>query len=500
MQYNKIIYFFELLHLPLILILVLLFSRLNTRRSNNILSFDAKILNPITFGFLTNLISVFLKIISNDEFPLNTFSIVPERLIDLTYITVSNWTSYFFVFAFIKYINNDSSQIYNRHKFMPHLTMNVNTINILFLLISVLVGFSSDYPETHKWISFFYSVLSLLCVILLFEDLTKKFVASRAIFIGFVIWLVVQIGLLFMEGEYEELVSIICFSLSFFGKLLILIGSTTWYVIFGYKNLEKAIEEEKLKDATQKTYDKLHEILKDILHDIFDPINLLESKLEVIENNDFNKEEDVKEINYSLAYVRAILELSQESYNYNTNSTGDNRENPEYKRLRKQSINKLLQLSFSIVRAKLRDSEFDITLEPKFAKNKYSMFKCRAVDIVTIFTNLISNAIDSYSGLREEYSSERIIYVETKNVSNDILVMITDKGKGIPDHIKEKIFNPGFSTKDKEGLKGHGLYKARETIGKYTESEITFTSKYYDGNEVGDHGTTFSIMFKNQKK
>lgn len=57
---------------------------------------------------------------------------------------------------------------------MPHLTMNVNTINILFLLISVLVGFSSDYPETHKWISFFYSVLSLLCVILLFEDLTKN--------------------------------------------------------------------------------------------------------------------------------------------------------------------------------------------------------------------------------------------------------------------------------------------------------------------------------------
>jgi signal transduction histidine kinase len=54
-------------------------------------------------------------------------------------------------------------------------------------------------------------------------------------------------------------------------------------------------------------------------------------------------------------------------------------------------------------------------------------------------------------------------------------VSITDSGKGIPDEIKEKIFNPFFTTKPPGEGSGLGLDIVKKILEKH-QGSITFDS------------------------
>lgn len=92
--------------------------------------------------------------------------------------------------------------------------------------------------------------------------------------------------------------------------------------------------------------------------------------------------------------------------------------------------------------------------------------------------NVILNAID------ESYKTKNII-IEIKETDYTVEIKITNLGPTIKEDVKNKIFNPFFTTK-KNGT-GLGLSIARSTI-KANSGEINFTSK----NKV----TTFTVSFK----
>jgi signal transduction histidine kinase len=66
-----------------------------------------------------------------------------------------------------------------------------------------------------------------------------------------------------------------------------------------------------------------------------------------------------------------------------------------------------------------------------------------------------------------------------------IRLTIKDKGEGIPEEIKEDIFNPFFSTKEKKEGSGLGLYIVYNEVNKM-QGDIKVDS------QVGE-GTTFTI-------
>ena len=101
--------------------------------------------------------------------------------------------------------------------------------------------------------------------------------------------------------------------------------------------------------------------------------------------------------------------------------------------------------------------------------------------LVQVVNNLITNAIQSYNGKKEES-----IALKVKKDNNDLIISVEDHGCGMPDDVQEKLFKSMITTKGKNGT-GLGMFMSYSTIKGHFNGDITFTS------EVGK-GTTFNII------
>lgn len=94
--------------------------------------------------------------------------------------------------------------------------------------------------------------------------------------------------------------------------------------------------------------------------------------------------------------------------------------------------------------------------------------------------NLVKNAIDAIKGKGK-------IKVELKNNEQNIQILVSDTGKGIPKNQFRKVFEPGFSTK-KRGW-GLGLSLTQRIVEKYHKGTIKVLK-----SEIGK-GTTFLVQY-----
>ena len=99
--------------------------------------------------------------------------------------------------------------------------------------------------------------------------------------------------------------------------------------------------------------------------------------------------------------------------------------------------------------------------------------------LVQVLDNLIINAIQSYEGEKGS-----ILFQVTKAGPN-VIFIIGDKGKGISDALKKKLFKEMVTTKGKDGT-GLGLFMSYSTIKGKFEGDMWFESK------LGE-GTTFYV-------
>jgi two-component system, NtrC family, sensor kinase len=115
-----------------------------------------------------------------------------------------------------------------------------------------------------------------------------------------------------------------------------------------------------------------------------------------------------------------------------------------------------LRLSYHGYRAK--DKSFHAKFETDFDA---SLPKVNVVpqDIGRVVLNLINNAFYAVTlrHSRGDNSYQPTVWVSTQKLNDNILISVKDNGNGIPDHIKEKIFQPFFTTKPTGQGTGLGL-------------------------------------------
>jgi signal transduction histidine kinase len=147
-----------------------------------------------------------------------------------------------------------------------------------------------------------------------------------------------------------------------------------------------------------------------------------------------------------------------------------------------------LRLSYHGLRAK--DKSFNADFKTDFDPN---LPKVNAIpqDIGRLLLNLINNAFYAVSykaSTTEESGYKPEVILTTKKHQNSIELSVKDNGPGIPDSIKDKIFQPFFTTKPTGQGTGLGLSLSYDIV-KAHGGELKVDSK--EGN-----GTVFSVVLK----
>jgi signal transduction histidine kinase len=253
----------------------------------------------------------------------------------------------------------------------------------------------------------------------------------------------------------------------------------------------------------------LGELTAGIAHEIQNPLNfvnnfsevseeLVDEMKEEIEKGDFEEVKfianDLKENLSKISHhgkradsiVKGMLEHSRankgEKAPTNLNALAD-----EY-----------VRLSYHGMRAKDKtfNADFKLDLDPNVPQ-----VNAVASDIGRVILNLVNNAFyavheKAKSGI-EGYKPE--VVVSSSKTENGIEISVKDNGNGIPDSIKEKIFQPFFTTKPTGSGTGLGLslsYDIVKAHGGELKVETKHTSYSTDAKEIGGRGegTEFRII------
>jgi len=168
-------------------------------------------------------------------------------------------------------------------------------------------------------------------------------------------------------------------------------------------------------------------------------------------------------------------------------------------------INAIVEESLNLAYhgARAERSGFNITLKHELDPAA-GMVDLYPQEITRVFLNLISNGF--YAATKRKQTAgdgfEPTLSAMTKNLGNSVEIRIRDNGTGIPAQVREKMFNPFFTTKPAGEGTGLGLSMSHDIVvkqhggkidvdtepGVFTEFIITLPRKLAaEGNTGGTH-------------
>ena len=281
-----------------------------------------------------------------------------------------------------------------------------------------------------------------------------------------------------------------------------------------YARYEDFRELEKAKQKVEKTLDELKatqaqlihsekmaslgELTAGIAHEIQNPLNfvnnfsevsreLLEEMTEEIEKGDWaevkalagdvirNLEKITHHGQRADSIVKGMLQHSR--------SSDGNKEPTDLNAL----ADEYLRLAYHGLRA--RDKGFNASMVTEFDQDLPGV-EVVPQDIGRVLLNLLTNAFHAVSerkkGAPEGF--EPTVTVRTRKTGKGVEIQVADNGNGIPKSIREKIFQPFFTTKPTGQGTGLGLSLSYDIV-KAHGGELSLTTK--EGK-----GSTFFITFK----
>jgi signal transduction histidine kinase/ActR/RegA family two-component response regulator len=141
-----------------------------------------------------------------------------------------------------------------------------------------------------------------------------------------------------------------------------------------------------------------------------------------------------------------------------------------------------------------------------YEKNNINLIKLIPIDLTIegykgefsqVVMNILSNAKDI---LVAQDIKEKVVIIDAKIINNKIIISIQDNGGGITDNIKDKIFEPYFTTKHQSQGTGIGLYMSRQIIQTHMNGTLNSKNDSFEYNNKKYYGAKFVIILENKKK
>ncbi|HEY6860968.1 MAG TPA: GAF domain-containing protein [Pseudolabrys sp.] len=151
-------------------------------------------------------------------------------------------------------------------------------------------------------------------------------------------------------------------------------------------------------------------------------------------------------------------------------------------------INAIVEESLNLAYhgARAEKQGFNITLERSFdpATGEVDVFP---QDITRVLLNLISNGFYAATKRKAQADNggyEPTLAVATKNLGDSVEIRIRDNGTGIPPEVKEKMFNPFFTTKPAGEGTGLGLSISHDIVVKQHSGSIEVDTQPGEFTEI----------------
>jgi signal transduction histidine kinase len=147
---------------------------------------------------------------------------------------------------------------------------------------------------------------------------------------------------------------------------------------------------------------------------------------------------------------------------------------------RAADINAIVEESLNLAYhgARAERPGFNVTLKREFDPAA-GMLDIYPQEITRVFLNLISNGFHAVTKRKESAGDgfEPTLTAMTKNLGSRVEIRIRDNGTGIPPDVKEKMFNPFFTTKPAGEGTGLGLSMSHDIVVKQHGGKIDVTTE-----------------------
>ena len=352
---------------------------------------------------------------------------------------------------------------------------------IWFSTIIYMIYYLFDRKEAVHWIG----SISLFLFIAYFFD-SESFALSVT---DFLIWILNMFIVLMISHWYAKIEEESTERLLFIqNKLAEEVRKKTHELHARTKELEVLNErlEERVKEEVEKNrhqeqmlfrqarHAQMGEVLSMIAHQWRQPLNAVSSSITMMQaslrNDNCDKEKFMQKTKRVEGYVLHLSDTIDDFRNFF-------REDKEKCEL---SLDGVVNNALELMSPLLQEERITVEIKKRCECNIYSYPN----EILHVILNLLSNAKDA---LARTQSDVKRIWLATDYDDKYAYFEIEDNAGGIDETIKEKIFDPYFTTKEEEGGTGLGLYMAKVIIERHCQGILEVENR--------DQGAYFKITF-----
>ena len=243
-----------------------------------------------------------------------------------------------------------------------------------------------------------------------------------------------------------------------------------------HSKIEQAIEEAQKKDRILYQQSKLvsmGEMIEVIAHQWRQPLSEINSSVLVLDSILDSKNIDDPKVEDSLLEIESLTDYMSKTIDEFQDFYAPDKEKKYF------TYNSIINNAISIVNANLISNNIELSLNLKDEVKLYGYSN----ELKEVLIIVLNNAIDAFK--QKSVSFAKISLLLQKR-DNTCVLLVSDNAGGVAKEYQNRIFEPYFTTKNKEHGRGIGLYIAKIIIEDSMEGSL----RQYNTED----GATFEII------
>lgn len=260
------------------------------------------------------------------------------------------------------------------------------------------------------------------------------------------------------------------------GDIIGIIG--VYQDITQHVEIENHIKQQEALILQQSKFASMGEMIANIAHQWRQPLSIISTSATGIK---IQKEMGILTNEFEIESLDSITNNVQ----YLSNTIEDFRNFFKEEKIKNEvDIEEIISKTLSLVSSRLKNRNIHI-----ITSYDKILFETLETELIHVFINIINNAIDAF----EDITTEKFIFIQTQQTSNNIMISIKDNAGGIDPNILNLVFDPYFTTKEFSKGTGIGLYMCKEIVVKHLNGKIDVKNVEFDYKEKLYKGCEFTI-------